>query len=136
MFIEVVQGIIKILEVERDIVPTIEVVMPIIHEVVRDMEGIIIIITIEEVAIEIKIIIEIGVDHLKDRAEIGEMAGVQVKAGVGQVLEQVETEIGFDALNVESTITLHENVQLDKPDNLVGKLNKYSRCLIWMKIRH
>ena len=54
----------------------------------------------------------------------------KVTAGQGQVLKQVQTEIGFKALNVDSMITLHENVQLDKPDNLVGKLNKYSRCLI------
>ena len=53
---------------------------------------------------------------------------MQATAGLGQVLDQVQTEIGFNALNVESTITLPKNVQLDKPDNLVGKLNKYSRC--------
>ena len=63
--------------------------MPIICKVVKDTEGIIMI-TIEEVAIEIKIIIEIGVGHLKDRAEIGEMTEAQVTAGLGQVLEQVQ----------------------------------------------
>ena len=99
------------------------------------MEGIIII-TIEEATIEIKIIIEIGLGHLKDIVEIGEMAEAQVTVGLDQVPEQVQTEIGFDALNVESMITSHENVQLNKPDNPVGKLNKYSRCLIWMKTRH
>ena len=109
--------------------------MPIIHEVVRGIEGIMIT-RIEEATIEIKIILEIGVGHLKDKVEIGVMAEVQVTVGLGQVLEQVQTEIVFNALNVESMITSHENVQLNKPDNPVGKLNKYSRCLIWTKTRH
>ena len=109
--------------------------MSIICKVVRDIEGIIII-TIEEVTIEIKIIIGIGVGHLKDKVQIGEMAEAKITVGPGEVLEQVQIEIGFDVLNVESMITSHKNVQLNRPDNPVGKLNKYSRCLIWRKTRH
>ena len=41
------------------------------------------------------------------------MTEVGVTAGLGQVLGQVQTETEFDALNVESMIILHENVQLD-----------------------
>ena len=70
------------------------------------------IIIIEEVVIGIKIMIEKGVGHLKDRIERGETTKVQVIVGLGQVLEQEQTEIEFDVLNVENKITLHENVQL------------------------
>ena len=70
MSIEVVQNIIRILEAEHHTVPTIEVVMAIMHEVIKDMEGLTI---TEEEAIEIKIIIEEGVGHLRDRIEVEEM---------------------------------------------------------------
>ena len=61
--------------------------MAITCEIIKDMEDTIII--IEEVAIGIRIIIEEGVGHLKDRIEIGEMTEAQVTVGLGQVLEQV-----------------------------------------------
>ena len=70
MSIEVIQDIIKILEVECHTVPKIEVVMAIMQEVIKDMEDSTI---IEEEAIEIKIIIEEGVGHLRDRIEAEEM---------------------------------------------------------------
>ena len=44
-----------------------EIVMGIIQEVVRDLAGIIIITIIEEAIIEIKMMIEIGVGHMRGR---------------------------------------------------------------------
>ena len=84
--------------------------MAIMHEVIKGMEDMAI---TEEVVREIKLIIEEAVGHLKDRIEVGEMTGVRVTAGLGQVLEQVKIETEFDASNVESMIILCENVQLD-----------------------
>ena len=62
------------------------------HEVIKGMEDITI---MEEVVTEIKLIIQEGVGHLKDRIE-GEMTEVGVTVGLGQVLGQVqiETELG------------------------------------------
>ena len=37
----------------------------------------------------------IGVDHLKGRVEIGEIIAVWVTVGPGQVLDQVQIEIGI-----------------------------------------
>ena len=73
---EETQDTIKIIEVGLDIILAIEVAMDKIQEVIRGMEGVIII--IEEVIIEIKIMIEI--DHLKDRKEIEETIEMQVIA--------------------------------------------------------
>ena len=81
--IEVVQNIIQILGVEQPIVPIIEVVMATVHEVIKGMEDITI---TEEMVTEIKLIIEEGVGHLKDRIEVGEMTEVGVTIGLGQVL--------------------------------------------------
>ena len=64
------------------------------------------------VVTEIKLIIEEGVGHLKDRIEVGEMTEVGVTVGLGQVLGQAQTETEFHASSVESMIILHENVQL------------------------
>ena len=83
MSIEVIQDIIKILGVEQHLVPIIEVVMAIMHEVIKGMEDMAI---TEEVVTEIKLIIEEGVGHLKNRIEVGEMTEVRVTAGPGQVL--------------------------------------------------
>ena len=47
-------------------IPIEEVVMGTIQEVVRDLVGIVIMI-MEEVAIEIKIMVEIGVGHMKGK---------------------------------------------------------------------
>ena len=66
-----IQDIIKIIEVGEDMILITEVVMGIIQEVIKAMEGIIVVI-IEEVVIEIKIMIEIGVGHMKDRKEMEE----------------------------------------------------------------
>ena len=67
MSLEVIQDIIKTLGVECLTVLTIEVVMAIMHKVIKDTEDSTI---MEEVAIEIKIIIEEGVGHLRDRIEV------------------------------------------------------------------
>ena len=50
--------------------------MGIIQEVIKGMEGILIVI-IGEVVIEIKITIEIGVGHMKDRIDMEETVEVQ-----------------------------------------------------------
>ena len=76
MLIEVIQDIIKTLEVEGGIVQIIEVVMVTIREVIKGMGEIIIITMIEEVIIGIKVMIGIGVDHMKGRVEIGEVIEV------------------------------------------------------------
>ena len=58
----------------------------------------------EEVVIEIKIIIEEGVDHLKDRIEVGEVIEVRVAVDLDQVLGQVQIDTEFNALSVERMI--------------------------------
>ena len=131
--IEVIQDIIKILRVEQHLVPLIEVVMAIMHEVIKGMEDMAI---MEEVVTEIKLIIEEGVGHLKDRIEVGEMKEVRVTAGLSQVLGQVQIETEFNASNVESMIILCKNVQLDYLGKLVGEPNKSNSCLIWMRTKH
>ena len=45
---------------------------------------------------------------------------------LGQDQGQVQTEIGLDALSVDSTITLKGNVQLDEKTERWGR---YNRCL-------
>ena len=82
--------------------------MAIMHEVIKDMEDPT---TMVEEAIEIKTIMEEGVDHLKDRIQVGDRREAQVTIGLGQVLEQAQKGIEFDALNVENMIILHKNVQ-------------------------
>ena len=56
----------------------------------------------EEVITGIKVMIEIEVDHMKGRVEIGEIIEVWVTAGPGQVLEHVKTAIELDVFNVEN----------------------------------
>ena len=73
----------KILGVKPHIVPIIEVVMVIMHEVIKGMKDMAI---TEEVVIEIKLIIEEGVGYLKDRIEVGEMTEVKVTVDLGHVL--------------------------------------------------
>ena len=73
MLIEITQDIIKTLEVKWGIVQIIEVVMVTIHEVIKGIAEIIIITIVEEVIIGIKVMIGIGVDHMKGRVQIGEI---------------------------------------------------------------
>ena len=75
------------LEVGQDIILIAEVIMVTMNKVIRGMQGTIV---IEGIMIEIDFIIEIGVGHLKDRIEVGEMTEVWVTVGQGQVLEQVK----------------------------------------------
>ena len=89
MSIEVIQDIIKILGVGQHIVSIIEVFMVAEHEVIKSMEDITI---MEEVVTEIKLIIEEGVGHLKDRIEVGEMIEVGVRVGLSQALGQVQID--------------------------------------------
>ena len=82
--------------------------MATMHEAIKGMEDTTI---TEEVAIEIKHIIEAGTGHLRDKIEIGEMTEVRAIVGLHQVLGQVQIETELDALSVESMIILHKNVQ-------------------------
>ena len=83
MITEVIQDTIKTSETECHIVPMVEVAMATMHEVIKGMEEITV---MEEVVIEISSVIGIGVDHLRDKVEIGEMTEVRVTAGLDQVL--------------------------------------------------
>ena len=71
MHIEEVQDTDKIIEAGQDIILMIEVVMGITQEVIKGMGGVIIT-TIKEEVIEVKIMIRIGVGHMKDRTDIEE----------------------------------------------------------------
>ena len=58
--------------------------MATMHEAIRGIQEI----TIkEEVVMEINLIVEDRVGHLKDRTEAGEIIEVRVTVGLGQVLE-------------------------------------------------
>ena len=82
--------------------------MATMHKAIKGIEDTTI---MEEVAIRIKLIIEAGVGHLRDKIKIGETTEVRVIVGLGQILGQVQIETELDALSVKSTIILHENVQ-------------------------
>ena len=107
MITEVIQDIIRTSGVEHHIIPITGEAMATLHEVIKGMEGTAI---MEEVVIEIKLIIEEGVCHLRDRIEVGEMTEVRVTVGLGQVLGQVQIETELDVSSVESMIILHNNV--------------------------
>ena len=62
--------------------------------------------TIGETTIEVKVMIETGVDHYTDRTEIEGEIEAHVMVGLGQDQEQVQIEIGLDVFSVESMITL------------------------------
>ena len=100
------------------------------HEVIKCMGEIMVV--IEGMVIKIKIMTGIGIGHLRDRIEVGEMIEVSVIIGQDQVLEQVQTETGLGVSNVGSTTILQGNVQQGKR---VGRQSKYSRCSIWMKTK-
>ena len=72
--IEVAQYMIRSLEAGQDIILIAELIMVAMHEAIRGMQEIIII--IEGMIIEIEFMIGIGVGHLKDRIEVGEMIEV------------------------------------------------------------
>ena len=74
MHIGVFQHMTRTLEVGRGIILIPEVVMVAMHVVIRGMGKIIA--TTEGMVIEIKIMTGIGVGHLKDRIEVGEMIEV------------------------------------------------------------
>ena len=82
--------------------------MDIMCEVVRVIETITMI--TEGIAIEVKVMIEIGVGHQIDRIEVGEETEVQVMVGLGQNQERVQIEIELDVSSVESMTTSQENV--------------------------
>ena len=88
MCTEVIQDIIKIIEAGQDMIPIIQVVMDIIHEVIKGMGEMTIIIT-KEVVIEVKVMIGI-VGHMKDRIETEETMEVLIIVGQDQVQGQVQ----------------------------------------------
>ena len=74
MHIEDTQYIIRTLEAGRGIILIAEVVMVTMHQVIRGMQEIIII--IEGMIIGIEFMIGIGVGHLRDQMEVREMIEV------------------------------------------------------------
>ena len=56
------------------------------------------------------------------------MTELQAMVGLGQDQEQVQTEMGTDVSNAESTTILLGGVLLDEK---IGRQNKYNRCLAW-----
>ena len=128
MDIGVIQHITRTSEVGQGIILITEVVKVTMHEVIRDMGEIMVI--IEGMIIWIEFMTGIGVGHLRDRIEVGEMIGVWVIVGQDQVLEQVQIETTLGVLNAGSMTILQGNVQQGKR---VGRQSKYNRCLIWMK---
>ena len=78
------QGMDKTIEVGKDMILTIEVATGIIQEVVRGM-GDRILTIIEGKSLEVEIMIETGVGHMKDRTETERTAEVLVTVGQGQV---------------------------------------------------
>ena len=128
------QGMDKTTEVGQDMTLITEVVMGTIWEVIKGMEDqkIIIIIITEGETLGTRIMIEIGVGHMKDKTEIERIAEALVTEDQGQVPGQLQIEIGSDALSVGNMTTLQGTAQLGRQ---VGKENKFNKCLIWMKIR-
>ena len=61
--------------------------------------------------LEIKIMIGIGVGHMKDRIETERMIEALVAVDQDQVQEQLQIGIGLDASNVGKTTILQETVQ-------------------------
>ena len=60
-------------DVGQDIILIVEIIMVIMHEVIRGMQETIV---IKGMIIEINFMIEIGVGHLKDRIGVGDMTEV------------------------------------------------------------
>ena len=69
-----------------------------------------IIIITEGETLEIKIMIGIGVSHMKDRIETEGMIEALVTVDQGQVQGQLQIGIGLDALNVENMPILQGTV--------------------------
>ena len=87
--------------------------MDIIEEVIKGL-GDRIIITTEGGILEIKIMIGIGVGHIKERIETEGMVEALVTVDQGQVQGQLQIGIGLDALKVENMIILQGTVQLHR----------------------
>ena len=86
----------KTIEVGQDMILIMEVVMDITQEVVKDMGDKII--TTEGGTLEIKIMIETGVGHMRDRVEIKGMVEALVIVDQGQVQGQLQIDIRLDAI--------------------------------------
>ena len=91
-----------------------------------------IIITTEGETLQIKIVIETGVGHIKDRKEMEGTVEALVTVDQGQVQGQLQIGIGSYALNVENMTILQGTVHLYRQ---IRKQNRSSRCAIWMRIR-
>ena len=91
-----------------------------------------IIITTEGETLAIKIMIGIGVGHMKDRIDTEGMIEILVTVDQGQVQGQLQIGIELDALNVENMTILQRAVQLHRQ---IGTPNRSNRCSIWMRIK-
>ena len=94
----------KIIEAGQYIILIIEVVMGITQEVIKGM-GDLIITMVQREIIEVKIMIGIGLGHMRDRTEIEGTAEVQAIVDQDIVQGEVQIEIGLDALSVGNMIT-------------------------------
>ena len=103
----------KIIEVGQDMILIREVPMGIIQVVIKSMADWLITI-IEGETLGTKIMIEIGVGHMRDRIEIEGLVEVLVTIYQGQVQGKLQIEIASDALSVGNMIILQGTVQLDK----------------------
>ena len=92
------QGMDKIEEVGQDTILIIGVAMDIICYIIKDM-GDRIIIT-EGQILEIKVMIGIGISHMRDRIETEGTIEALVTAYQDQVQEQLQIGIGLDVLSV------------------------------------
>ena len=79
----------------------------------------------ESETLGIRIMIEIGVCHMKDGTEIEGVVEVLVTVDQGQFQRQLQIDIGSDVLSVENTIILQGTVQIGKQ---LWKHNKYNKC--------
>ena len=77
-------GMDNIIEVGQDMILIIEVIMAIIREVTQDMGDKIIIETDWGVTLEIKVMEEMGVDHMKGKPETITEGTIEVSVTVGQ----------------------------------------------------
>ena len=93
-----------------------------------------IIITTEGETLDIKIMIGIGVGHMKGRREIGGMIEALVTVDQGQVQGQLQIGIELDPLNIEN-MTFCKGLS-DYAGKWRSRRNPTSnRCSIWMRIK-
>ena len=135
IYIEGDQGMDKIIKVGQDMLLIIGVIMETIWEVTKGMADKIIIEMGSGKTFETKVMKETGVDHMIGKLEVMIEGTIEASVTVdqNQVLGWVQIEIGLDVSSVNSTIILQETTWQHK---WTDRYNKFSRCSIWMKIKH